>query len=214
MLARCNYLVGEVCYSSRVRTLLVLALLAVAATARADEVMPPPDRCPSGCEGITSHSGPQCVRPTCHTDADCDHGTHCALRCIQWSTYGAAGLIDGPPKPEPPGPDTPYAIDHGPCGHGETCPPGAQCADTARCDEIAGHPCYGDPDAPMPGDPATTTPATPATPATMPSATTTTTASSGGGCCAHESAAQRSASVLVALGGLGLAVVLSRSRRR
>jgi len=191
-----------------VRTLILFVVLTVAATARADEVMPPPDRCPEGCEGVTSHSGPQCVRPVCRTDADCDHGTQCQRRCIQWSTYGAAGLIEGPPKPEPPGPDTPYAIDHGSCGHGETCPPGSQCAESARCAEIDGHPCYGDADAPMPS----TTP-TP-TPSPTPTPTPTTTTSSGGGCCAHESAAQRSASVLVALGGLGLAVVLSRSRRR
>lgn len=53
---------------------LVLALLAallVPRLAAADAVPPPPDNCPPGARGTTSHSGTACEPIPCATDADC-----------------------------------------------------------------------------------------------------------------------------------------------
>lgn len=53
---------------------LLLALSASPA-ALADAVMPPPDGCPSGAAGETSHNGPWCSPTTCAADLDCPKST-------------------------------------------------------------------------------------------------------------------------------------------
>ena len=53
--------------------LLILALL-VPATVLADAVMPPPERCPRGASGSTSHEGQWCAPTTCTDDSNCWEG--------------------------------------------------------------------------------------------------------------------------------------------
>jgi len=53
--------------------LLTLALLWPAA-AVADVVMPPPERCPRGATGTTSHEGQWCAPTTCIDDGNCWQG--------------------------------------------------------------------------------------------------------------------------------------------
>lgn len=56
------------------RPALVLSLLAallVPRIAAADALPPPPEDCPPGARGTSSHSGPACLPIPCATDADC-----------------------------------------------------------------------------------------------------------------------------------------------
>ncbi|MEJ7733674.1 MAG: hypothetical protein WKG00_31325 [Polyangiaceae bacterium] len=62
---------------------MLMAVLGLADTAAADAVMPPPDDCPSGERGVTSHGGPQCVKvePTdCPSGWRGVQGGNCMLR--------------------------------------------------------------------------------------------------------------------------------------
>lgn len=54
----------------RLAFLLACGLL-VSAPTHADVVMGPPDDCPSGARGVTSHYGPRCVPDECADDAEC-----------------------------------------------------------------------------------------------------------------------------------------------
>jgi MYXO-CTERM domain-containing protein len=53
------------------RVALAASVLLVARDSLADVVMPPPDDCPPGSVGHSSHLGPYCAPTTCNTDADC-----------------------------------------------------------------------------------------------------------------------------------------------
>lgn len=99
------------------------AWLAVAGVPRAsaDVVFPPPDDCPKGQIGITSHRGPECVDPpptdcpvgwlprnrglcvaaTCTNDNDCGKGTVCkpadlCQRQVKYESSGGRHAGDAP----------------------------------------------------------------------------------------------------------------------
>lgn len=106
-------------------------------TARADAVPPPPDRCPSGQVGVTSHAGPQCVPEApqdcapgyrgqvggkcvlaiCGNDDQCDDGQRCMqvdtcqeYRELHWTGWGWSAqrpVRSGNFFAEPPSPPPP-----------------------------------------------------------------------------------------------------------
>lgn len=92
-----------------------LSVLLSSVVARADVVMPPPDDCPQGQVGTTSHGGPACTREApkncapgyrgelggscvlaaCSSDEECEAGTRCVqvdacqeLRELYWTGWG------------------------------------------------------------------------------------------------------------------------------
>jgi MYXO-CTERM domain-containing protein len=101
---------------------LLVAVLGLADTAAADAIMPPPDDCPSGEKGISSHSGPQCVKvePTdcppgwrgvlggecmlspCATDKQCGPSEACIDHsvCLKPSEDGYYDYGEEPPPGE------------------------------------------------------------------------------------------------------------------
>jgi MYXO-CTERM domain-containing protein len=83
-----------------------LAVLAVGFDAGADVVMPPPEDCPIGTVGTSSHGGPRCVPVYCPDAGGCPAGTFCQPHyyCAQ-DNYGIEIL--------------------GVCGEGETCAEGS-----------------------------------------------------------------------------------------
>jgi MYXO-CTERM domain-containing protein len=54
-----------------VRAALAASVLLLAKASLADAVMPPPEGCPPGSIGHSSHLGPFCAPTTCNTDDDC-----------------------------------------------------------------------------------------------------------------------------------------------
>lgn len=99
---------------------LLLAALGLADTAAADAIMPPPDDCPRGEKGVSSHAGPRCVKeaPTdcppgwrgalggdcmlrpCTGDEQCDASEACVEHsvCLQ---HSEDGFYDYGETPEP-----------------------------------------------------------------------------------------------------------------
>jgi MYXO-CTERM domain-containing protein len=127
--------------------------------AGADVVSPPPDRCPPGHIGVTSHSGPECVlaRPTdcapgwrgvergecvlalCDgTDTRCEPGDHCVpadvcvVESVRTWSYGAAPRLRGPEIAAPPR----YLSDPAHDFHAvDACGEGSKCA-VGRCEAL------------------------------------------------------------------------------
>jgi hypothetical protein len=101
---------------------LLTAVLGLADSAAADAIMPPPDDCPSGETGISSHGGPRCVKvePTdcpvgwrgalggdcmlrpCAADKDCEPSEACIDHsvCLQPSEDGYYDYGEQPPPGE------------------------------------------------------------------------------------------------------------------
>lgn len=73
------------------RSLLALSslLLLLCADAHADKVMPPPEDCPVGSEGESSHAGPYCRPLDCGSDTDCEGGRVCREQplCMKTRAY-------------------------------------------------------------------------------------------------------------------------------
>jgi hypothetical protein len=74
---------------------LALALAAVigllwGVAGRADVVRPPPQSCPEGSAGVSSHAGPYCAPQTCTPQVACPKGQACETRklCIAPKTIG------------------------------------------------------------------------------------------------------------------------------
>jgi hypothetical protein len=68
--------------------LLVTTAMATSGAARADEVMPPPQNCPPGAQGESSHQGEWCQPHRCTGEAQCRPGQVCreAGLCVQVTT--------------------------------------------------------------------------------------------------------------------------------
>lgn len=101
----------------------MLLALAVAWPAAADVVGPPPDHCPNGSIGDSSHAGPTCWPTVCTGNSDCDRGEVCVERalCVEpvqgWSHGGQ------------------FTMDHAvtSCDGSGVCPPGSTCMTNHRC---------------------------------------------------------------------------------
>lgn len=120
------------------------ALLLGATTARADDLPPPPDRCPPGAVPTTQHAGQWCAVTTCETDADCEDRAleraiggfdarrevtrRCRPRalCVEEERYTPGGLYEEPPAPRT------RRIARGPCVD-DRCPRGGRCVRASRC---------------------------------------------------------------------------------
>ena len=63
---------------------LISGAVALGGTAHADVLMGPPQDCPSGSRGASSHVGPTCAPVRCESDTDCTEGSGCvsASRCV------------------------------------------------------------------------------------------------------------------------------------
>lgn len=176
-----------------------LVLLAASSGARADAIGGPPASCPDGSHGVSSHSGSWCE------PADCNAATDCAQVMAGWSTPTppAAGRYTCQPRvglcvhtdtiPEGGRVPVPSMITRrearSVCHAASDCPADAPCELAARCAE----------------DPSWTSPASPA------SGTFWRRAFS---CDDGASPPTRVGGLFLGLGGLGLATVLVRRRRR
>jgi hypothetical protein len=78
---------------------VLLATLLLSMPARADAIGPPPEDCPSGSKGTSSHAGNWCAPLPC-TDGVCGEGTTCETTglCILREENRPCG---GRPGPEP-----------------------------------------------------------------------------------------------------------------
>jgi MYXO-CTERM domain-containing protein len=90
-------------HSGWARAAVAAIALAVPAIAHADVVSPPPSICPPGTEGVTSHSGPECVKKA---PKNCPRG----WRGVQGGTCMLA-----------------------PCSADETCQSGEECVEHLAC---------------------------------------------------------------------------------
>lgn len=108
----------------RANVLAIVLLLGSAGTARADAVMPPPEDCPVGSEGVRCHGPRRCAPRTCSGDSDCNGG-RCVELALCVSTHSCSG-----PRREP-------QLDHveGPCGADDACDSerGATCRRVSVC---------------------------------------------------------------------------------
>lgn len=114
----------------RIRLIVLLALL-VPSLALADAIEPPPDKCPPGAIGESSHEGAWCQPATCVLDGGCPKGAKCRSGvglCVTRSEVPCGGLR--PPDLEP---CTTTIIEaHGPCATDVDCPTGS-CEVARRC---------------------------------------------------------------------------------
>lgn len=111
------------------RTLcLALVLSVIPSVAFADRVPAPPDDCPRGSEGRTSHSGMWCAPTTCQTHGDCrTAGMRCEelALCVEQESYVPGGRTrDRTPRSRP--------VARGACLDG-ACPGEAECQTAHRC---------------------------------------------------------------------------------
>ena len=120
---------------------LALALLG-SAHAAADDLSPPPERCPRGSVGTTEHAGQWCAATRCESDADCardglrrqgldyvsDASRVCreASLCVVEEQYTLGGLHAAAP------PTSTRRVARGECLDGR-CPAGGECRAERRC---------------------------------------------------------------------------------
>ena len=111
--------------------LVLLAVLASARTARADEISPPPSDCAPGTIAHSSHVGEWCEDTSCETDAQCDAEQVCreVAACVDTPGARATGpsTVDSP-RGSSAGPGRPV---YGTCFDGR-CARGA-CERAKRC---------------------------------------------------------------------------------
>ncbi|MBX3275433.1 MAG: hypothetical protein KF729_34530 [Sandaracinaceae bacterium] len=120
---------------------LALALFG-SAHAAADDLSPPPERCPRGAVGTTEHAGEWCAATRCERDADCtgvglrrqglgystDGSRVCreAALCVVEEQYTLGGLHAAAP------PTSTRRVARGECLDGR-CPAGGECRAERRC---------------------------------------------------------------------------------
>ncbi|MEZ4323129.1 MAG: hypothetical protein R3F61_37025 [Myxococcota bacterium] len=103
-------------------------MIALLSLALADVVGPPPDDCPPGASGTSSHGGPYCVPSTC--DGTCEEGGTCepAGLCVLEETRECGGMQD---------PENPCTYLHrearGTCQTQDDCTGGTTCEIADRC---------------------------------------------------------------------------------
>jgi MYXO-CTERM domain-containing protein len=113
-------------------SLLFSAFLAMAPTAHADAVPPPPRNCPNGSAGETGHIGAYCRPLSCANDSECavygpEFSCQPVALCIQIIEYTDwNGQV--------------YEIETvtGECSLEATCPPNAKCDESPKCATGAG----------------------------------------------------------------------------
>lgn len=204
---------------------LAAALTLSARAALADVVMGPPEDCPPGSSGRSSHRGPFCAPTTCETDADCerqmsyrdrDRGRKFECKdqvsvCIEQKDFTSWRQR---PSPVDAG-KTMLPVAVGACGRGATCAGTAVCETARRCVDTG---------APAP------VPSPTRAPTRAPTGGATTTAASGGpssssrgagadippgkdkGCgCAASERVDATVAAAVVLCGIGLFVARRRS---
>lgn len=115
-------------------------LLVIPASARADAVAAPPDDCPVGALGETSHAGTWCAPTTCTSDATCEaqHGgwggevrtlvCRPAGLCVRSEQYDPGGL-----RAEGEVVRLTRTVVEGACGGDADCTGSARCEVTPRC---------------------------------------------------------------------------------
>lgn len=112
------------------------------APARADAIGAPPEDCPAGSVGQSSHSGEWCAATSCASDTDCanygwssDPPRHYVCRqtelCVRDETYTPSQRLA--PVPGRPPPTATRTIGVGACG--SECVAPATCTNTKRCVE-------------------------------------------------------------------------------
>jgi len=111
---------------------MLFTALFCAAPAWADAVMPPPNSCPAGSTGVSSHGGPHCQPTTCESTAECTEGGTCGTQglCIETREGSSMG---GPFTFE-------AAVDV--CFDASDCNEDAECVVADRCVKHSG--CYCD----------------------------------------------------------------------
>lgn len=140
--------------------------LGAASPARADRVPSPPEDCPPGSRGHSSHTGRWCASQPCADDSACGHGLSCrpSALCIEDQPFVPHSRR--PPPGEDPTPQT-RAVAVAPCGADGSCPGEARCVRAERC---------------VPG-PAEPTPPPPSkTPSPAPASSSAASDADGGGC--------------------------------
>lgn len=119
-----------------IRALVVLACLAPAVV-RADAIMGPPEDCPRGSRGESSHTDTICAPSTCVVDADCDSGTGtdalvCTADvglCIESRTRMPGGLMPLGVEVTP----VTYDVASTGCTTDADCTAGTHCVVASRC---------------------------------------------------------------------------------
>lgn len=120
----------------------VLAVLGVGAgRASADAVPGPPDDCPAGARGETSHTDTYCAATICASDADCSPSYGYGSGSDPSVCTAAVGLCLEPrtrvpggrwPSDSPPAPVT-YDVATGSCASDSDCAAPSRCVVTSRC---------------------------------------------------------------------------------
>ena len=97
----------------------------------ADAIPGPPENCPAGSRGTSSHCGEDCVPLPCSSDSDCKDKTICrktrlCIRQAKCAVSSGRGAGDEPQKM------ISYEAVHGKCPAGDKCAQGA-CVEAKRC---------------------------------------------------------------------------------
>lgn len=117
-----------------------LGLLAVPSAANADAIDAPPDDCPRGSTGTSSHTDTYCMPSSCTASANCtapsDIGTERELvctpsvgLCIETRTAMPGGRFPDGVVPSP----ITYDVAHGACTTDADCTTPAHCVVMSRC---------------------------------------------------------------------------------
>ena len=72
------------------RSLFLFLFFFLSPVAFADAVMDPPEECPVGSEGVSSHAGEWCAEQTCDVDTTCPEGTECLSTSVCLDVYEEA----------------------------------------------------------------------------------------------------------------------------
>jgi hypothetical protein len=112
----------------RTHLFFLLMATALAGTARADVVAPPPTTCPEGSTPNTCHYGPHCSALKCLTDSDCP-GRVCKEILACPASILCGGMYSGLPDVRQASRDilTTACSDSGTCGDGKPCQPTLLC---------------------------------------------------------------------------------------
>ncbi len=114
---------------SRVTLLVAATIAALASTAGADAIRPPPKSCPAGSEAMSSHCGPECIPIRCQADKDCNKKRKCKSTklCVVTGKRSPCGKVPASERKK----KFPYANVVGSCSSG-ACARG-KCVTEKRC---------------------------------------------------------------------------------